>query len=332
MATKVKPCRLNVSWTPQVWNVPVYVDEDNFQWWAGWWWGWTWDVTWPNSSTDWDVVLFDWATWKLIKDSWVSLSDYQEKLTAWTNIQISASNVISATAWSDIVYATQAEYNALLPWAASDWKHYFIYSTSGGWRFTPWVNTVAYYPFDNDILDHSWNNKDFTGSWYSFANNMITTTSDLTWPIVTPENTTWDRTINMWSHRMSGNYIFRSSDYWSEWHLIATDWENWSRPWASLHINWWKRNRPSASELPVMWDIILMTWTKTGTTMKLYINGVLTSTNSSLGNSTWVSQLWITKSVLSAWTFWEIIVEDKIWTDQEISDYYDLTKSLYWIS
>ena len=73
MATKVKPSRLQVSWTAQVWQVPVYVDEDTFEWWA-WWWGGTWDVSWPASSTDWDIVLFDWATGKLIKDSWVWLS------------------------------------------------------------------------------------------------------------------------------------------------------------------------------------------------------------------------------------------------------------------
>ena len=30
---------------------------------------WAWDVLWPNSSTDGNVVLFDWATWKIIKDS-----------------------------------------------------------------------------------------------------------------------------------------------------------------------------------------------------------------------------------------------------------------------
>lgn len=71
MATKVKPSRLQVSWTPQVWQVPVYVDEDTFSWWTG---GGSWDVSWPASSTDWDVVLFDWATGKLIKDSWVGLS------------------------------------------------------------------------------------------------------------------------------------------------------------------------------------------------------------------------------------------------------------------
>ena len=35
---------------------------------------WGWNVTWPASSTDWNVVLFDWNTWKLIKDSWANLS------------------------------------------------------------------------------------------------------------------------------------------------------------------------------------------------------------------------------------------------------------------
>ena len=35
---------------------------------------WGWDVSWPASSTDEDVVVFDWATWKLIKDSGVKLS------------------------------------------------------------------------------------------------------------------------------------------------------------------------------------------------------------------------------------------------------------------
>ena len=156
-------------------------------------WEWSGDVSWPASSTDWDVAIFDWATGKLIKDwsvalstlsSWASLaataiqpwdnisdlnndsgyitssyhdSTKQDVLTAWTNIQIS-NNVISATWWwSDIEYVTQAEYNALLPWALTDNKHYFIYSTSGRWGWQPWVNTVAYYPLESDANDYSWN-------------------------------------------------------------------------------------------------------------------------------------------------------------------------------
>lgn len=33
-------------------------------------WEWAWDVLWPNSSTDWHLAVFDWATGKIIKDGW----------------------------------------------------------------------------------------------------------------------------------------------------------------------------------------------------------------------------------------------------------------------
>ena len=55
-----------------------------------------WDVVWPNSSTDWNIALFDGATWKIIKDSGVNLSNKQDTLTAWNWIDIT-SNKISTT-------------------------------------------------------------------------------------------------------------------------------------------------------------------------------------------------------------------------------------------
>ena len=42
---------------------------------------WAWDVLWPSSSTDWDIVLFDGATGKLIKDWSKALSDLVQ--TSW---------------------------------------------------------------------------------------------------------------------------------------------------------------------------------------------------------------------------------------------------------
>ena len=33
-----------------------------------------WYVSWPASSVDSNVVMFDWIDWKIIKDSWVSIS------------------------------------------------------------------------------------------------------------------------------------------------------------------------------------------------------------------------------------------------------------------
>lgn len=47
-----------------------------------------WDVVWPDSAIDWNVAVFDWTTWKLIKDSGVNLDDKQDKLTAGTDLEI----------------------------------------------------------------------------------------------------------------------------------------------------------------------------------------------------------------------------------------------------
>ena len=38
-------------------------------------WQGSWDVLWPSASVDGDIVVFDWVSWKLIKDSWKKLSD-----------------------------------------------------------------------------------------------------------------------------------------------------------------------------------------------------------------------------------------------------------------
>ena len=46
-------------------------------------WTWSWDVSWPASSVNWDVVVFDWTTWKLIKDGSVALSTLSAWASAW---------------------------------------------------------------------------------------------------------------------------------------------------------------------------------------------------------------------------------------------------------
>ena len=56
-------------------------------------WAWSWDVSWPASSTDWDVAIFDWTTWKLIKDGSVALST----LSSWASLAATA-----IQPWDDI--------------------------------------------------------------------------------------------------------------------------------------------------------------------------------------------------------------------------------------
>lgn len=62
----------------------VYKNWVEYDIYASGWAAWTGDVTWPSSSTDADIALFDWATWKIIKDSWKKLSDYQTALSTQT--------------------------------------------------------------------------------------------------------------------------------------------------------------------------------------------------------------------------------------------------------
>ena len=52
-------------------------------------WPWSWDVLWPSNSTDWNIVIFNWASWKAIKDSW--------KTVAWLESGISANTTAIST-------------------------------------------------------------------------------------------------------------------------------------------------------------------------------------------------------------------------------------------
>ena len=56
-----------------------------------------WDVLWPSSSTDGDIVLFDGATWKLIKDSWSKISDIKTK---WVEVTVTTAYTTAAKVWT----------------------------------------------------------------------------------------------------------------------------------------------------------------------------------------------------------------------------------------
>ena len=70
-----------VTITETGWNVDTFDVLDGADWV-----GWDWDVKWPNSSTNWHLAVFDWATWKVIRD-WGSVPTSFEPW-AWTSGQI----------------------------------------------------------------------------------------------------------------------------------------------------------------------------------------------------------------------------------------------------
>ena len=211
---------------------------------------------------------------------------------------------------------------------------------SGWWGWQPWANTIAYYPLTSDFNDQSWNGYNLTndggvisnvwwidcgyynGSSYSIITSqpslsntrtiscwrMPTSTSWVMWIVVT-----WDthNAPNMWGLQQNSWEI-----RWSEWRTLNQS----VNSWVAVTVNNW---------------YYLVTTINNGTTAKIYVNWNLENT--------------ITRSTpIIAWTnigIWSkssptysekaigyvsnAIIESVAWTDQEILDYYNLTKSNY---
>lgn len=88
-------------------------------------WTWSGDVSWPASSTDWDVAIFDWATWKVIKDWSVALSTLSAWASAWAtavqpwDIGTAAACNTGTSSWNvPILDSNWKLATSTLPWVA----------------------------------------------------------------------------------------------------------------------------------------------------------------------------------------------------------------------
>ena len=122
----------------------VYKNWVEYDIYASGWAAWTGDVTWPSSSTDADIALFDWATWKIIKDSWKKLSNYQTALSTQTAYTSKGSATKVPTITTNTLWQVTAisETNITYPSQVSD----DAYGSS--WD---WVTTTA--PSKNVVYD-----------------------------------------------------------------------------------------------------------------------------------------------------------------------------------
>lgn len=99
----------DVTWNLSVWNLNSWTWATASTFWRwDWTWStpsWIWDVVWPASAVNNNVAMFDWTTWKLIKDSWLTLS--------WTNTwdQDLSGLMAKANNLSDLTNATTARTN-----------------------------------------------------------------------------------------------------------------------------------------------------------------------------------------------------------------------------
>lgn len=224
-----------------------------------------------------------------------------------------------------------------------------------GWK--PWANTLLYLPIDNSdtssiVYDHSTNQTDF--NWYGTA-SYDTLSSwkkvlSFTWSngiyIDSALFTSWPATVNLWLYR-DGN---QANDSWvftlqhggsssNTWFIITFFNNTYLTSFLGTGSGWvWLNNRENTDNQT--W--IQVTTTYENWTMKMYINWILKQTISwnmsfnqiqatSLGFSRYVDSVFQNTRFLN-WKIWSIIVEDKARIAEEVADYFDQTKSLYWIS
>lgn len=230
-----------------------------------------------------------------------------------------------------------------------NWELYGIkFAGWGGWR-QPWANTIAYYKFDWDILDYS-------GNWWNLT----------AWPTSYTTLSSWIKTayfqwVNRWNWPKALQPIV-----FSGWDLTISMWVNpWSNPARVFYFEWTLSFRfaeiiiynnklefdfgngsnaaqvfdVSATNTQGVWCNIVLTYNSNSWIWTWSKNWDQLATKSWIFYPTWqnwnIFSIWYTS--LTSWssnedTLSELIIENKTRTEQERADYYNQTKSLYWIS
>lgn len=215
-------------------------------------WQWAWDVVWPNSATDWHLAVFDWATWKLIKDWW--------SVPTWFNPW-------AWTTWQVLKKTNDWYWWANESWAVTsvNWQTWAVTLTipsdtgdltNGAW-FITWISgwdvtTALWYTPANSanlwtaaacntwtssgnvpILDSNWKLATSTLPWVALTDTFtVSTSADLTtlssadqWDIaiVTSENKTYVLSVAPYSTASNWKEILAPT-----WWVTSVNWNTWA--------------------------------------------------------------------------------------------------------
>ena len=222
-------------------------------------------------------------------------------------------------------------------------------------HWQPNENTLAYYPLDWDLNDYSWNNRNLTASWtpiYTTLGERQVASYNGTW-----EWTYTNNALLKWMPAFTYVVWINPSQITSwttgtetNWNMVMTITEDSNYSAFDKTLALWETNKATSYVYYNGQKKSIQSWVSTnawqmlasvfdGTTLKTYVN----TTNNSIScwgsytgysNATLVVGAKINSGYLKSyyWLMSNVIIEDKAWTAEEITDYYNYTKSNYWIS
>lgn len=222
-------------------------------------------------------------------------------------------------------------------------QEYEIREYQAGWQ--PWVNTIAYWRLNWNTLDSSWNDRNLSVRTWSISYGVLSWWQnywifDGNTVLSHKSNYVW---LNRWTllayiYYMSTSGILladnQDMDNSNNYYYASSYTSSQYRP-----LYYWLSGGQTTA--PWTWQWFLFAITQDGNGLKYYKNWTLVSTISTTKFLNGTSHNQRSVGGLARWTQYydkinwyvsDVILEDKIRTAQEISDYYDLTKWTYWIS
>ena len=204
--------------------------------------------------------------------------------------------------------------------------------------WNPWVRTVAWYPFNTDYADVTWNsptgtqNSTLIGS-YQWVNCLNLNSSFVTISWIDNLGNATAYTMSVWIYT-TGTFVieyYQNWSWWGSWFLSHTSQQWYLRWWnpddIESNINAISGGRHHVVQTWVVWWPWMWYIDKVGTTKKA------TLTAWPYNNST---TLYLGKDAIwnqySGWFISNLIIERRARTDMDVTNYYNQTKSIYWIS
>lgn len=226
--------------------------------------------------------------------------------------------------------------------SAWNWKIYLgsnlIAEGGCGW-WQPWSNTLLYLPLNEDLLDHSWNNVNVNNSWVTLNTSLLqgrwcaynSGSWYLTWTLNIQPSTTI--TLSCWAYDVSFPY------HWTNYVTVGTDSTGkWRIIWVAYPGRYYAM---SALDWNLLSSTIATTW------IRFNLIGVFNNGNFNLYKN-WTKIATWAEGFTTPWTGFEIfrglnlsdkpncylsevIAENKWWSEDFAINYYNQTKSKYWL-